>query len=99
MNDYFHILVTSPLIKILMIVIVLDTIFGILRAIKEKVVNSSIGIDGIIRKIGMVIAIIFLIAIDVIISVNLIGFLPEDFRSFIHVERIGSSDLFMYLKF
>ena len=97
MNDYFHILVTSPLIKILMIVIVLDTIFGILRAIKEKVVNSSIGIDGIIRKIGMVIAIIFLIAIDVIISVNLIGFLPEDFRSFIHVERIGSSDLFMYL--
>lgn len=97
MTDYFHILVTSPLIKILMIVIVLDTIFGILRAIKEKIINSSIGIDGIIRKIGMVIAIIFLIAIDVIISVNLIGFLPEDFRSFIHVERIGSSDLFMYL--
>lgn len=97
MNDYFHILVTNPLIKILMIVIVLDTIFGILRAIKEKVVNSSIGIDGIIRKIGMVIAIEFLIAIDVIINVNLIGFLPEDFRSFIHVESIGTADLFMYL--
>lgn len=97
MQDYFHILVTSPLIKILMIVIVLDTIFGILRAIKEKIINSCIGIDGIIRKIGMVIAIVFLIAIDVIISINLIGFLPDSFREFIHLEKIGTADLFMYL--
>lgn len=97
MNEYFQILITSPLLKVLLIVIVLDTIFGILRAIKEKNINSCIGIDGIIRKVGMLIAIVFLMAIDMITDFNLIGFLPEDFRSFINLQKIGIADLFMYL--
>lgn len=95
--SYFHILFTSPLLKILLIVIVLDTIFGILRAIKEKNINSCIGIDGIIRKVGMLIAIVFLIAIDMITDFNLIGFMPEELRNFIHLQKIGTADLFMYL--
>lgn len=97
MMSYFHILFTSPLLKILLIVIVLDTIFGILRAIKEKNINSCIGIDGIIRKVGMLIAIVFLIAIDMITDFNLIGFMPEELRNFIHLQKIGTADLFMYL--
>lgn len=95
--SYFHILITSPLLKILLIVIVLDTFFGILRAIKEKNINSCIGIDGIIRKVGMLIAIVFLIAIDMITDFNLIGFMPEELRDFIHLQKIGTADLFMYL--
>ena len=36
MNEYLSILINSDGLKILGIVITLDTIFGILRAIKEK---------------------------------------------------------------
>lgn len=84
-------------LKLLVIVIVLDTIFGILRSIKQRKLNSSIGIDGIIRKVGMLISIIFLIMIDSLINVNLIGFLPEDFRSFIQLESVNITDLFNLL--
>lgn len=83
--------------KILIIVIALDTIFGILRAIKEKKINSAIGIDGIIRKVGMLIAIFFLSLIDSIISVDLIGFIPEDVKQILHFGKVGLADLFNIL--
>lgn len=56
---YFDFLFNNNLLKVLAICIVLDTIFGILRAIKQKKVNSNIGIDGIIRKVGMLTSVIF----------------------------------------
>ena len=49
MYQFFNELLNSKSTKILIIVIVLDTIFGILRALKEKELNSCIGIDGLIR--------------------------------------------------
>ena len=55
-------------IKLLIVVIVFDTIFGILRAIRERSLNSTIGIDGIIRKAGMILSIIFLTLIDYLIN-------------------------------
>ena len=78
--EYLQNLINNDGFKILIIVVVLDTIFGILRAIKEKKVNSAIGIDGIIRKIGMIIAITFLSIIDNIVYVDLIGFIPENLK-------------------
>ena len=84
-------------LKILSIVIVLDTIFGILRSIKEKKINSCIGIDGIIRKIGMLIAILFLMIIDNIINLDLIGFIPEEIKTILNFGQVGIADLFMLL--
>lgn len=83
--------------KILCIVIALDTVFGILRSIKEKKVNSTIGIDGIIRKVGMLFSVIFLLAIDNIIQFNLIGFIPETIRTTLKWERVGFNELFNLL--
>lgn len=97
MNEYLSILINSDTLKILGIVITLDTIFGILRAIKEKTLNSSIGIDGIIRKIGMLISIIFLMAIDTIIHLDLIGFIPETIKEILNFGQVGIADLFMIL--
>lgn len=94
MIEFFQSLVNQTGVQILIVVIVLDTIFGILRAIKEKSLNSTIGIDGIIRKVGMLICIVFLSVIDTIVSINFIGFLPEDIKQFIHIEQIGIADLF-----
>ena len=95
--QFFSALLDNSFVKVLIVVIVLDTIFGILRAIKEKSINSSIGIDGIIRKVGMLICILFLNLIDYITKLNLIGFIPESLREYIGIETIGVSTLFNLL--
>ena len=97
MYEFLNCLINNDGIKILMIVIVLDTIFGILRAIKERSLNSCIGIDGIIRKIGMLIAIFFLCMIDKIINLDLIGFIPETIKNYLNFGQVGISDIFMLL--
>lgn len=97
MYEFLNCLINNDGIKILIIVIVLDTIFGILRAIKERSLNSCIGIDGIIRKIGMLIAIFFLCMIDKIINLDLIGFIPETIKNYLNFGQVGISDIFMLL--
>ena len=97
MVEFLNCLINNDGIKILMIVIVLDTIFGILRAIKERSLNSCIGIDGIIRKIGMLIAIFFLCMIDSIINLDLIGFIPDTVKEYLSFGQVGISDIFMLL--
>lgn len=92
--EFFNNLLNNDGVKILCIVIVLDTIFGILRAIKERSVNSAIGIDGIIRKVGMLVAIFFLALIDLIINLDLIGFIPETLKNYLNLGQVGICDIF-----
>lgn len=95
--EKFVLLFNNEGMKVLIIVIVLDTILGILRAIREKGLNSCIGIDGMIRKVGMLIVMIFLIVIDHIIDLNLIGFIPENARDILQLKDVGISSLFNIL--
>lgn len=95
--DFIYSLINNDGVKLLIIVIVLDTIFGILRAIKEKSLNSCIGIDGIIRKTGMLISIIFLALIDSIVNIDLIGFIPENVKNVLQFGKVGISDIFNLL--
>ena len=97
MYQFLNELLISKSVKILIIVIVLDSIFGILRALREKKLNSCIGIDGLIRKTGMLITIFFLSMIDYIVDLNLIGFIPADFRSMLNLKEVGISNLFNLL--
>lgn len=83
--------------KLLCILLLADVIFGILRAIKEKKVNSTIGIDGMIRKTAMLLSVLFMTAIDSIIQFNLIGFIPEQIKSALNLDYIGFNDLFNFL--
>ena len=78
--EKFISLLNNDGMKVLIVVIVLDLILGILRAIREKTINSCIGIDGMIRKVGMLIVIVFLTIIDTIIHLDLIGFIPETIK-------------------
>lgn len=94
---YFDFLLNNNLLKVLAICIVLDTIFGVLRAIKEHKINSNIGIDGSIRKVGMLVSIFLFSLIDLILELNLIGFIPESLRQAIKIERVGIADLFNFL--
>ena len=45
MKGYYEIMVHNKGVQLLIIFIVLDVIFGVLRAIKEGKLNSTIGID------------------------------------------------------
>lgn len=71
--------------------------YGILRAIKEKKINSCIGIDGIIRKVAMLISIVILSLIDKIIKIDLIGFIPEIIKTTLNLGQVGISTLFIIL--
>lgn len=84
-------------IKIVLIAIVCDTIFGVLRAIKEKKFNSNFGIDGAIRKCGMIVSIFFFVMVDSVINLNLIGFVPDELLEYLKVDRIGLTEFFSSL--
>lgn len=97
MSNYIDFLVNRNDVKVLIIFIVFDTIFGILRAIKQRKINSNIGIDGIIRKVGMLISMIFLSMVDFIMNIDLISFIPEGLKDFFDIQNIGISNLFVLL--
>lgn len=97
MKEYYEIMVHNKGVQLLSIFIMLDVIFGVLRAIRERKLNSTIGIDGIIRKVGMIITICVSILVDMVISVDLIGFIPENVKNVLGLSKIGVSMIFNIL--
>lgn len=94
MKDILNVLINNKSIKILAIFIVLDVIFGFLRSIKERKTNSTIGIDGIIRKTGMLITIVVAIVLDKMCKIDLIFFIPEDLKQALKINSCGITLLF-----
>lgn len=86
----------NKLIQLVIIAVIIDTFFGLLRAIKYHKLNSGFGIDGAIRKCAMIISIMMLAVVDYITGFNMIGFLPEEIRRYIG-ESIGISGFFALL--
>lgn len=95
--QFFEYLNRNNSFKVLIILVVLDSIFGVLRALRQKKFNSNIGIDGLIRKFGMLISVIFFMLIDIIEAVNFIGFIPEEIRNLIKIQNVGISTMFIIL--
>ena len=88
----FDELFNNKLIQVVVIFIVLDVIFGILGSIKQKKTNSTIGIDGIIRKIGMLFSIAGCVILDEIVEIDLVFFLPDALKEYF--GKIGIASLF-----
>ena len=90
------ILTASKIIELVIIAVVMDTVFGVARAIKQRAFNSSVGIDGAIRKIAMLVSLAFLAIIDKLIHINLIGFIPEEIRNYLpqSISTIGMAEFF-----
>ncbi len=87
-------LVASKVIEAVVLLIVFDTIFGVIRAIKEHSFNSSVGIDGAIRKVSMLVSLVGLQIADFITGFNLIGFIPQEIRAYLPLEVIGLAEFF-----
>lgn len=92
-----EILVQNKVIQVLVVFIVLDVIFGILRSFKQHKTNSTIGIDGIVRKVAMMFTIACCVVLDYIVEIDLIGFIPQEAKEVMHIGRIGTSVLFAFL--
>lgn len=99
--NYLKLLTDNIYLKSLILFIIFDVIFGVLRAMKERKINSTIGIDGIIRKCGMMLSIILCLIIDNIINIDLIIFIPEEIKSYIGINKAGITFLFnsLYIVF
>lgn len=97
MMDYINLVQGNLFIRVVAIVIFLDTFLGVLRAIKEGHFNSCFGIDGGIRKVAMLGCIAFLAALDMCITFNLAFMLPAEWLSFFGVEKIGLCEFFSIL--
>ena len=89
--------ISSDTLLYLIIFIVLDCFFGVLRSIKEHSFNSTMGINGIIRKVGMMIAIIFFLTIDEMREINFVNYLPDSLIEIISIKQIGIADFFNIL--
>ena len=93
----FEIMRGNALFQLVIIMIVMDVIFGSLRAAKDRAFNSSVGIDGGIRKVGMLLSLVCLVFVDILCPVNLIGFIPETIRNYIHLQDITVMEFFALL--
>lgn len=91
----------SPVIKLVIVAVVMDTCFGCIRAVKEHDFNSCFGIDGAIRKISMLVSLAFLLVLDKIVHLNLIGFIPGAVRDYLPFDGIGVAEFFglLYLAY
>lgn len=97
MNELIQLIGSNSLIKLLLLAVVLDTILGVGRAIKYHKFNSSVGIDGAIRKVMMLVSAGVLMLADLIIHINLVGFLDDEYIQMFGLEKVGMCELFCLL--
>lgn len=100
MEILLNYLQNHKMLVIVAMIILLDTILGSILSVKEKKTNSSIGIDGMTRKVSMIACLSFLVVFDFIVKLDLIGWVPsqilEIFKTF-GINSVGISDLFALL--
>ena len=90
-------LAQHKVITLVILAIIFDLFVGLLLACRTKKVNSTIGIDGMIRKVGILGSIVFLVFVDFLLKINFIALLPDSILSMfeaIGMSVIGISDVF-----
>nr|DAF41160.1 MAG TPA: holin [Caudoviricetes sp.] len=97
MNQIITLLSADSFVRILLVAVALDTILGVLRAIKEHKFNSSVGIDGAIRKTAMLTSTGLLMAIDVIMHTNVLFMVPETYIKVLGISKLGICEFFCLL--
>ena len=97
---FFSALMGNVFVQLLMIAVCADMVFGSLRAAKYHCWNSAVGIDGAIRKAGMLACVLLFTAIDMMMHVDVLGWLPADTRNVLDacgVVKMGVTELFALL--
>lgn len=95
--DVFKLLAGNSFFEILLVAVALDTILGVLRAIKEHKFNSCVGIDGAIRKVAMLLSVGVLMLVDLIMHIDILFMVPEKYVQLIGIEKLGVCEFFCLL--
>ena len=92
-QETLKLLTGNSFFEILLIAVVLDTILGVLRAIKEHKFNSCVGIDGAIRKAAMLLSVGLLMLVDI----NMLFMIPEQYIKLLGIQKLGVCEFFCLL--
>ena len=97
---FFAALMGNIFVRLLLIAVCADMVFGSLRAAKYRKWNSAVGIDGAIRKAGMLACVLLFTAMDMMMHVDVLGWLPVDIRNTLDacgIVKCGITELFSLL--
>lgn len=94
MQNFINNIGSNPIVRLFLIFLLLDVLLGSIRAIKERNWNSTVGINGMLRKAGMVCSILCLALADTVINFNLLGFIPETVLQAMSLQRAGLCEMF-----
>lgn len=97
MREVLMMLSGNSFFRILTIAVFLDTILGVLRALKYRKFNSCVGIDGAIRKVAMLVSVGLLMLVDTIMNFNLLFMVPEKYIQFLGITKLGLCEFFCLL--
>ena len=96
-KEFFAFIEVHSFFIILLIAVLLDTVLGVLRAIREHKFNSCVGIDGAIRKVAMMLSVVFLMFVDMLVGADLLFMIPEEYLKIIGITKLGICELFCLL--
>lgn len=97
MNELLVFLEAHSFFVILLYAVIMDTVLGVLRAIREHKFNSCVGIDGAIRKVAMILSVVFLMFIDSMVKMDFLFMIPEEYLQYIGINRLGICEMFCLL--
>ncbi|WP_338507434.1 phage holin family protein [Turicibacter sp. KK003] len=85
-------------LTLVVFLMVCDILSGIFKAVAmRRGVNSTIGTNGLIRKAGVLLALLVFIVIDSLVELNLVTMIPTDVLSIFKLEetQIGLSHVML----
>ena len=97
MNEIILLIEAHLFFVVLLYAVLLDTVLGVLRAIKEHKFNSCVGIDGAIRKVAMLFSVLLLMFIDSMVNIDFLYMIPQEYLQYIGITKMGICELFCLL--
>ena len=97
MNELITFFEVHLFFKLLIYAVLLDTVLGVLRAVKEHKFNSCVGIDGALRKAAMILSVVFVMVVDSSVKIDFLFMIPTEYLQYIGLERMGICELFCIL--
>ena len=95
--DFKEAIFGNLFVVLVLLAIAMDTFWGALRAFKYHKWNSSVGIDGGLRKVAMLGSVFFLVLVDMLLNLNVLGWVGEEMQrnlSVIGVTNLGIAEFF-----
>lgn len=80
--------------------VAIDTVFGLGRALRYRCWNSSLGINGAVRKVSMIACVTFMVLLDGVCRFNLIQIFPADVITYLGqagLHKVGFAEFFVIL--